>query len=176
MFIVISKKLVAYEFSSVQFDLPLTLSQKVLSWGNKNIPDSDLYTAKEKYGREDEIHVTVKYGLHTTDVDEIKEIVEGFGPFQIKLGKVSRFVPKEKEYDVVKIDIESDELAELHALLGELENSDEHPVYHPHCTVAYVKKGHCIDLSGSSDLEGHTASVQILSFSSKSGQKHRIHV
>ena len=167
MITIISKKLASYDFSSVQFDMPKTLAQKIQNWGKKNILDSDLYTEEEKYGREDKIHVTVKYGLHTTDVRKIEDIVNGFGSFAISLGNVSRFVPPDKEYDVVKVEVDSEELSELHRMLGELSNSDEHPVYRAHCTVSYIKKGCCSDLSGNSDLKGETAEVNCLTFSPK---------
>jgi len=171
---VISKKLVSHEFSNVQFDMPKSLANDIIAWGKENIPSSDLYTEGTKYGRENEIHVTVKYGLHTTDFKKIQNTVDGFGTFSIKLGNVSRFVPSGKDYDVVKIEIDGKELSDLHSLLGKLPNSDEHPVYHAHCTVAYVKKGCCSDLSGNSDLKGKTAKVNCLTFCSKLGGQTEI--
>lgn len=176
MLTIISKKSVLYEFSSVQFDMPKTLAQQILIWGKKNIPDSELYTEGSKYGRENEIHVTVKYGLHTTDTRKIDNIINGFGSFPISLGTVSRFVPNGKEYDVVKIEVNGEELSELHKLLGELPNSDEHSAYQAHCTVAYVKKGCCSDLSGNVELKGESAKVNCLTFSSKTGEKTEVHL
>jgi 2'-5' RNA ligase len=170
---VISKKHVKYEFSSVQFNLPKGLAEKVKNWGKKNISSSDLFSGK-KYGRENEIHVTVKYGLHTTDDRKIRKIIEDFGSFDIRLGKISRFVPTGKDYDVVKIEIDSDKLSELNRLLGSLPNSDEHPVYNAHCTVAYINKGCCKELSGNTDLRGEKATVRSLVFSSKTGDRETI--
>lgn len=168
----VAKNGVVYEFSSVQFNLPSDLANSVKQWGLDNIRGSDLYTAEEKYGREDEMHITVKYGLHTTSLKRVKKVLEGFGSFKISLGKISRFVPKDKEYDVVKIEIDGEGLHELHKKLGDaLENSDEHPVYRPHCTLAYVKKGRCSQLSGENGLAGKTALVKELVFSSKNGDK-----
>ncbi len=174
MLIVISKKLVTYSFSSVQFNMPATLATKIIKWGKEHISDSDLYVDGNEYGREDEIHVTVKYGLHTNDIRKVKNIIHGFGPFSIKLGKVSRFVPDDKDYDVVKIEVESDDLSELHRMLEELPNTDKHPVYRPHCTIAYVRKGCCSDLSGNSDLAGYKASVSELTFSPTKGKKSKV--
>lgn len=174
MLIVFSNKLSTHEHSSVQFNIPQKLAQKIILWGKKNIPNEDLYIEEEKYGRENEIHVTVKYGLHTTDHRKIENTINGFKPFPIKLGEISRFVPKDKPYDVVKIEIDGEELSELHELLSELPNSDEHPTYRAHCTLAYVKKGSCSDLSGNSDLKGETAQVRQLTFSSKTGKKTEI--
>lgn len=154
--------------------MPKTLAENILSWGRQNIRNSDLFTEKEKYGRENEIHVTVKYGLHTADVKKVQKIVDDFGSFSIELGAISRFVPKDKEYDVVKIEVNGDELSELHRKIGELPNSDEHPIYRAHCTIAYVKKGCCTELSGNTDLKGKTAKVTKLTFSSHTGEKSEI--
>jgi hypothetical protein len=74
----------------------------------------------------------------------------------------------------VKIEIDGDELHELHRLFGDLPNSDEHPVYRPHCTVAYIKKGTCSELSGDRSLAGLKATVNSLVFSSKDGEKYTI--
>jgi len=171
---IFSKKLVNYDYSSVQFDLPKTLATKVQVWGKRNIADSDIYSEEDKYGRESEIHVTVKYGLHTADVRKVRKIIDNFGSFPIKLGSISRFVSGEKEYDVVKIEVDGDELSELHRMLGELPNSDEHSVYRAHCTIAYVKKGCCSGLSGNTDLKGKTATVTKLTFSPHTGEKTTI--
>lgn len=173
---VISKKAVSYEYSSVQFDMPQTLAEKILAWGKRHISNQDLYTEEKKYGRENDIHVTVKYGLHTADTRKIVKLVEGFGPFKIRLGRISRFVPRDKDYDVVKIEVKGDGLHELHRILGDLPNSDEHPEYRPHCTIAYVKKGYCSELSGNLDLTGSTAEVNCLTFSSHTGEKEKINL
>jgi len=174
MLMIVSKKLISYDYSSVQFDLPKTLADKVLSWGKKRIHVTDLYAEEDKYGRENEIHVTVKYGLHTNDMRKVKKIVNGFGSFAISLGSISRFVPTDKDYDVVKVEVDSDELSKLHLLLGNLTNSDEHSVYRAHCTVAYVKRGCCTNLSGNTDLKGETARVSKLTFSPHTGTKCEI--
>jgi len=174
MLVIISKKLVNYDYSSVQFDMPRSISECVQLWGRDNIRNSDLFVEEEKYGRENEIHVTVKYGIHTADVRKIREIVDAFGSFSIKLGSVSRFVPKDKEYDVVKLEVDSDKLSELHSKLGELPNSDEHLEYRAHCTIAYVKKGCCFELSGNTELKGKIARVNKLTFSAHTGEKSTI--
>ncbi len=174
MLSVISKKLANYEYSCVLFRMPKTLSKNILAWGRSNISNSDLYTEEAKYGRENEIHVTVKYGLHTADARKIKNLINDFGSFAIALGDVSRFVPDDKDYDVVKINVDSKELSELHRKFGELPNTDEHDIYRAHCTVAYVKKGCCSTLSGNTDLKGKAAKIKNLTFSSHTGEKTEI--
>jgi hypothetical protein len=63
----------------------------------KEIPDENL----AEDGREDRPHVTARFGLHTGDADEVKKLVEGFGPVKAKLGKTSLF-PMEGGQDAAR--------------------------------------------------------------------------
>lgn len=170
----IAKIGVDYDFSSTQINFPDDLANKIKKWCQKNISDSDVYTEGKKYGRENEIHITVKYGLHTKKVDDIIDIVKNFGKVNIQLGKISRFIPKDKDYEVVKIDIESEEIHKLNKIISKLPNTDEHPVYRPHCTLAYVKKGTNHDLSGLDDFVGIGFVAREVEFSSSDGTKTQI--
>lgn len=160
------------KFSSTQFDLARGGYSR--SQGNPAhtilnmaaaIPDADLAAD----GRETRPHVTVKYGLHTNDADEVSRIVKDFGVVQINLGKTSIFPAKDGgEYDVVKIDVESDQLQALNARISkETECTDTHPVYMPHVTIAYVKAGLGEKYVGSDLVEGQTLSLHRLVFSNK---------
>lgn len=166
----------SYSYSSTQINFPTNITQKIKNWGIKNILEKNVYkeTGDRTFGREDEIHVTVKYGLHTTNSRDIKNKVGKFKQFEVELGEISRFTPAEENYDVVKIEINGEELGILHKLIGELENSDKHPVYKPHCTIAYVKKGTHSDLSGNLDLSGTKFIVSTITFNSKDGQSSEI--
>ena len=170
-----AKKNVDYEFSSTQIDLSADLVKRLKNWGTKHIATEDVYTEEKKYGREDEIHVTIKYGLHTANAEDVKNVLKNFGSFDITLGNISRFAPPSKEYDVVKLEIESQRLHDLHSLLGEkLKNSDEWPEYRPHVTFAYIKKGTCSQLSGDSTFKGEEVKIKEITFSSKNGNKETI--
>ena len=166
----------SYSYSSTQINLPKNISQKIKNWGRKNIPEKNIYKedGERTFGREDEIHITVKYGLHTINPEDIKSKIGKFKQFDVELGEISRFTPAEENYDVVKIAINGEELGILHKLIGELENSDKHPVYKPHCTIAYVKKGTHSDLSGNLDLSGTKFTVSRITFNSKDGQSSEI--
>lgn len=164
----------AYKYSSTQINFPPELAKKLMDWCNKNIPEEDVYTdpKDETLGKEDKPHVTVKYGLHTSNQKDIEDLVKGFGDVEINLGKVSIFEPEEKEYDVVKVEIEGDKLRELNKKLSDnLENSDEHPEYKPHATIAYVKKGQGKKYVGNTDFEGLKFVSHSLDFSSKTEDK-----
>jgi 2'-5' RNA ligase len=166
-----SKKGDKYDYSSTQINLPSQLSKRIIEWGNKNIPNSDVYIedGDKTYGRENDIHVTVKYGLHTTDPNEIKKAIKEFKTFKITLDTISQFSPKDKDYDVIKIDVESNELHSLNAAISKLKNSDEHPTYKPHITIAYVKKGCGKKVIGDKAFLGKSFNATEVVFSSKDG-------
>ena len=107
----------------------------------KAVGKDDVYNDESgKYGIEDKPHITVKYGFHTDDSKDFKEVISDFGEVKVKFGDLSFFDTSE-EYDVLKVEVISEDLAKLNKLVGKLPNSDEHPVYKPHMTIAYLKKG-----------------------------------
>lgn len=174
-----------HKFSSTQFNLehagysrtegsPLPRLQELAD----AIADEDLAAD----GREDEHHVTVKYGLHTQDPEDVRHIVEGFGPVVARLGKVSLFPASEssahkeqdEQYDVVKVDIDSPDLRRLNRLLCKsLEHTDTHPNYKPHVTLAYVKPGLGKKYVGKG-LGGHEVHLNLLTFSDREGNRTEI--
>lgn len=159
-----------HDYSCVLAELPEDLARRVFDLGLEKISNSDLYTEEEGHGREDHIHVTVKYGLLEQDPsDELTEIVENFPRFRMRLGRISLFTDPE-DFDVVKIDVSSPELEELNKMISGLPNEDKHD-FHPHCTIAYVKKGTCSNLVGLGDLEGEEFEVSKLRFSNADKDK-----
>lgn len=126
-----------HKFSSTHVELPEPLASRIRMLA-ATIPDTDLGDD----GREDDPHVTVRYGLHTDDAADVAPLVAG-GPVAIRLGAVSVFrgVDSGKDYDVIKVDVESDGLHRLNAALTDLPHTDTHPEYHPHATIAYVRAG-----------------------------------
>ena len=127
------------------------------------VPKEDL---AEDGGVETEPHATVLYGFSLDfDAHKLPEVLSGFGPFEARIGKLSRF--ECPEYDVVKFEVVSDRLRALNAELAESFKSDITPSkwdYNPHVTVAYVKKGAAQGLDGSK-LEGRTFEVRDLLYS-----------
>lgn len=165
---------VKYDFSSTQFDLPKDLAQSIIDWGKEKISDDDVYSEGKKKGRENEMHITLVFGIHDESPDKLMELVQDFGSFEIKLGEVSRFI-KNKKFDVVKIDIESEKLKKLNKLVVDnIRNKQTYPIYNPHCTIAYVNKGKCTDLSGNKEFFGQKFEVNALTFSSKNGKRSEI--
>ena len=114
---------------------------KILSFNKKLIDDDIIYNNKQKeFGREIEPHVTIKFGLTKAYTrDEIGNMLDNIIPFKIKLKKISVF--ENDDFDVVKLDADGEELRQLNKKFSKLPNEDEHPEYHPHCTLAYVNPG-----------------------------------
>jgi len=91
--------------------------------------------------------VTILFGFHDdkVDVKELKSRVNrlmGDRKVTFKLGKASLF--DNPLYDVLKFDIEdtSGILNELNEAIRQMyEHTNSYPNYHPHATIAYIKKG-----------------------------------
>jgi len=159
-----------HDFSSTQVDIPKEESKALQSFGKK-IPDSEIYEDPKdpSYGREEEPHITVKYGLDTVDPKEVEPLLSGQGPITAKMGKVSIF--ESDAYDVVKVDIESSELHALNKKIADnLKVTDTYPDYKPHATIAYVKKGEGKKYIGDKSFEGKEVVFKSLTFSGKDGK------
>lgn len=106
------------------------------------IDEDDIYVDENdsSYGVETKHHVTLLYGLleEVTD-DEVFDICMKHEIGEIKLSNVSAF--ESEKYDVLKFDASNDELHAINKELDKLPNENSFPKYHPHCTIAYLKKG-----------------------------------
>jgi hypothetical protein len=131
-----------YKFSCTQIQAPADIAGFLMQWGKQNIPEENLYyDEKGDNGREVEPHVTVKYGLQIPAPNQaLLQIIGTTKPFKVKLGLVSLF--ENPKFDVVKVDVDSPELHQLNRAISEaIPCKDTFPDYHPHMTIAYVKKG-----------------------------------
>lgn len=104
------------------------------------IEEEDLYDPKEdpSFGREHEPHATILFGLHNDiEDDEIIEKIKELKEPKIKIGKISHF--ENKLYDVIKFDLESEDLVAANKVFTKMPHTTDFPNYHPHSTIAYVK-------------------------------------
>jgi len=163
-----------YDFSSTQFNLPKSLSKLIYNYGKKLIPDEDVFDSSDpQFGREKKGHITVKYGLHTNNPDDVKEVVSGFWSVVVSLGNISYF--DNKDFDVVIIEVESDKLEKLNEKISsEMKVTDTHPGYTPHITIAYVEKGKGSEYKGDDFFKGKKVKFHSLVFSAKDGRKFKI--
>lgn len=106
------------------------------------IKDEDLYEPEDDptYGRETEPHVTVLFGLHNdipdSDIEgKIADIQNN--PPKIDFKGVSAF--SNPVFDVLKFDVESEDMHQLNKEFTKFPHTTSYPDYHPHCTIAYLK-------------------------------------
>jgi len=96
----------------------------------------------ERYGVESEPHITILYGIHSNVDDE--QVIALFSDidkssFNIQSKGIDCFY--NKDYDVLKMNVESAELRKLNELASNLPHTSTYPDYKPHITIAYFKKG-----------------------------------
>jgi len=147
-----------YEFSSTQVKLPICIADMIIQFA-ASIPDSEIGND----GRDKNPHITIKYGLHSPCPRQLMalELPESI---TVTLGKTSVF--ENDTGDVLKIDVISDDLHKLNALIAKkLKVTDTFPVYIPHCTIAYLKAGAGKKYSGDDTFEGLTWTFSEIEFS-----------
>ena len=109
------------------------------------IEKQDLYNDEEgEYGLEKTPHMTLIYGIHEDEIDAsvIRETIkENIESFTVEINKIGYF--ESDEYDVVKYDISPSKqmLRYRKMFLKSFENTQTYKEFHPHMTLAYVKKG-----------------------------------
>jgi len=104
----------------------------------------DIYTGEKDneggFGREWDPHATILFGIHKDVPDEdVEKLVNGINKPEIELQKISTF--ENELFDVLKYDIESDDLHKLNEKFKTLSHTTDFPNYHPHATICYLKKG-----------------------------------
>lgn len=136
-----------YDFACLMVKVPKEQADFIQGWSRQHIPDEWL-TDKENEGREDDCHITVKWGIQVSQPDgRLRQVVGATKAFPVHFGKISLF--RNGTADVVKLDIESPWLRALHARVkASVPNQETHPSYIPHCTLAYVKPGTADALEG----------------------------
>ena len=142
-----------YDFGCSMVYFPCPELEKI----QEKINPDDLYTEDgDGYGIENEHHVTLLYGLHSEEIEESTVMTlsaENYPP--IVLENASLF--ESENYDVLKFDANCPKLHDVNKALSKLPHTTSFPDYHPHATVAYLKKGKGADYA--SQLEDIKFSV-----------------
>lgn len=123
----------------------LMLTLNIPKWDviTSKIDKNDIYEVNGEFGIETYPHVTLLYGF-TDDVNanEVFELYKDhfdLNEIKINVDKISIF--ETNDFDVVKFDVESSILNKINGVMKDLPNNETYPDYHPHITIAYVKKG-----------------------------------
>ena len=129
----------AHSYGCLMLRLPKAMADKVMAL-SAAIPDEFIYEGDDgDMGREDKPHITIKYGLHTGDDEEVREKLESRWPVRAKLGKASIF--ESDDYIVLKMAVTGTPLRALNAYVCKnFKCTDTFPDYNPHATIAYLKK------------------------------------
>jgi len=164
---VIAKTGVTYDLCSTEIMLPEDIARQVMAFSAK-IPDEDLHNDGDNTkGRENEIHITVLFGIKKNDPEAVARILSGMKPFEIRLGLMTGFMDSPK-YDVLKIDAEAPGLYEAHwKMRDNLDCDITHQTYNPHCTVAYMQKGRLLKYLGNDMFRGRTFMADTILFGNK---------
>lgn len=136
---------------------------------NAKIPDDQLAGD----GREDNPHVTIKYGLAPDNAELLRPIVEASPPIKLTFGSTSIYATDVQ--DVLKFDVWSDGLRALNeAIDAAVPHVDKHDWYLPHMTVAYLKPGTGQLYAGDRSLEGQEVVIDRVVFSDRMGNETEI--
>jgi 2'-5' RNA ligase len=161
----VSKPKPKKDYGTVQIDLPHPIATHIRNFGGL-IPDSDL----AKDGREDNPHVTIKYGLKTDDPKAVRAVFADEPPIKMQFGKTSLF--NTDEHDVVKVAVYSQALHRLNKSVSDaVEHDDTFPTYKPHATIAYVKPGEGKKYTKKAFLKGQKAEANYVTFISSKGER-----
>ena len=109
------------------------------------IDPDDVYVKPydNSFGLEENPHITILYGIHEDEVDPdviMSIIEENMEDVNVMISKISIF--EMEEYDVVKYDIPlTKQILKYRKMFEDnFENTQDFSEYHPHMTIAYVKK------------------------------------
>lgn len=138
----------SYGYLGVDMPRHIALRMALLQ---RAIPKEDLYTEKGGHGLERHPHVTVAYGHEEDDPTSTKEALADMIAGEGSIGGISTF--DNPDYQVLKFDVDSDDLRALNARLREriAMPGNTFTEYNPHVTVAYLKPG--ADVSRYAKLE-----------------------
>lgn len=167
---------VKYDYSSVHINVPEPIAGKLVTWSEAKIKDSDIFVSQTdpSFGREDEMHVTILYGVHSESSEEVAKLISGQKSISVKIDEVDVFTNPEK-FDVVVIKVISEDLNFLNEkLTQEVEYTNKYKEYKPHITLAYVKKGKGWKYHGLDKWVGEEFTTDHVIFSSKNGTKSKL--
>jgi len=159
-----------FDYACLMLNFDEELADAISRLADTLLEEDWLYTDKPGYGKEEDIHVTVKYGLHDHDLPKMQDFLKKWmngRKIKMTLKKVSKF-DSNPDYDVIKLDVDSKDLEELNKAVSEnFPNTETHPEYIPHITLAYVKKDMGDGLIGNESFDGEDVESNTFDFADK---------
>jgi len=159
-------------YSSVHINVSQQLAEDLIHWSDEYINENDIFFDLNNnfYGREDEPHVTLLYGLHTHDPLCVEQLISNQQPFEITLQEFFLF-DDNNSFNVLAIKLDTPELYELNGKIrGNLDYTNRYN-YVPHITIAYLKKGRYVPMDN--PFKRHKFLADNFVFSSGLGIKKR---
>ena len=167
-----------HEKSCTMFVLADKQAAEIVTWSQR-IDTKDIYdNSLHEYGRESEPHVTILYGINDDKTEPIRQALLKAGwsvPIVIEFGPIDKFSLSDKPYDVLKIPVISADIHKLHELIKLCtDNTVSFPDYHPHLTLAYVKKGAGDKYFGMEPMKGKKLVFDRFLFRTREKESHSI--
>jgi 2'-5' RNA ligase len=125
-----------YDYGCVMLYYNFPLMNKI----HDVIDPKDIYTEEgdRTFGLEDEPHTTLLFGLHEEVTEEdVQTVLNNFIFSTCKLYNASTF--NNPQYDVLKFDVQGDNLHQANKELRKYPYTNGFPDYHPHTTIGYLK-------------------------------------
>lgn len=164
-----------YSYGCLMAYMEQEIAEKMIAFALR-IPDGEIFEDPddESMGRELDPHITVKYGFHTDNLEEVKEGVR-FNKKKIKATLKAADIFESKDYDVLILPVDSDDLHAINKQVSKDFNcTDTHPTYKAHATIAYLKKGEGEKYVGNKEFEGVEIEFYQLIYKNADGDSIRI--
>ena len=164
------KESTGYDYGCVMVEVPVSNWDEICS----SIDKEDIYEVEgESYGIQENPHLTLLYGT-TKDVstEDVKELLEGTGEIKIQVNGIDIF--ENDKFDVLKFDMEGDNLHNANKSLSELPHTTDYPDYMPHMTVAYLKPGKGSEYLKILNSGEHSLKPLHITYSMTDGSKQKI--
>ena len=162
----------AYDYSCVMLNIVGNAKRQMIEVAEE-IDDFDLAKG-ENLGRELDPHITILYGIHTSNFRQMEKVLKQYNKPTVDFVIKGMSLFKNPGHDVLKYDIESEDLILLNRLFRQLEHTNSFPEYHPHATIAYMRTGYSEGYINPTRLDGITLSSNEIIMSTPSGQRNTV--
>lgn len=158
-----------YSYASTQVNITGSVRTQVIAMA-ADIPDDALVGE----GREEDPHVTVKYGIDpTVTIEELRPIIGPRAAGSLTLGPTAFFAAP--DWDVVFLTVDSPDIVALNkAIVDGVKTTATKPNYVPHLTLAFVESGRGHEFAGNGALVGVKFNFNSVFYSDTEGNLTKI--